>query len=52
MDLWEWTALFAIETVILYWIVYGGGARWLEGWCSAFLIGWIAARWSADGIRL
>ena len=52
MELLEWTTLFVVETVVLYWVVYGGGAAWLEGWKSVIAIHWFAARWSAEGIRL
>jgi hypothetical protein len=52
MELWQWVALFLTQSLVLYWIVYGGGAAWLEGWRSFFLIHWLAPRWSADGIRL
>lgn len=52
MDLWEWTTLFILETLVLYWVVYRGGAAWLEGWKAAVFIHWFAARWSAEGIRL
>ena len=45
--------LFILATAFVAWIVYFGGAEWLEGTItSAFVIDPSAPLWSAAGIKL
>lgn len=45
--------LFVVSTIIAAWVVYFGGADWLEGTlASAFVIDPAAPLWSAAGIKL
>ncbi|GAA0322138.1 hypothetical protein [Psychrobacter aestuarii] len=52
MATWLWTVLFAVYSLYAWWIIGYGGARWIEGWKSFFLIDWFALDWSAEQIRL
>ncbi len=48
-----WIAVFVLYSAFCAWVIFGGGADWLEGsFLSGFLISWFAPRWSADGIKL
>jgi hypothetical protein len=46
-----WTILFIATSLWWKWIISWGGAQWLEGWKSFFLIEWFALDWSAEQIR-
>lgn len=52
MVTWLWIVLFAIYSLYCWWIIGYGGARWIEGWKSFFLIDWFALDWNAEQIRL
>ncbi len=53
MSLLVWIIVFGLSSVFWAWIIFGGGADWLEGsLLSGFLVSWLAPRWSADGIKL
>ncbi|MBL4833675.1 MAG: hypothetical protein JKY26_06830 [Pseudomonas sp.] len=52
MTHYEWIFLYALNSLFWKWIISWGGAAWVEGWKSFFLISWLAPRWSAEGIRL
>ncbi|WP_305806807.1 hypothetical protein [Stenotrophomonas sp. YIM B06876] len=48
-----WLLGHALYAAWWSWVLWGGGARWLEGsWLSGFLVSLFAPRWSEDGIRL
>lgn len=52
MVTWLWILLFVIYSLYCWWIIGYGGARWIEGWKSFFLIDWFALDWNAEQIRL
>ncbi len=53
ISLLVWIAIFGLSSLFWAWIIFGGGADWLEGsLLSGFLVSWLAPRWSADGIKL
>ncbi|GAB2634460.1 MULTISPECIES: hypothetical protein [Psychrobacter] len=52
MPLSLWFMLFILETVYCWWIIGYGGAKWIEGWKSFFMIDWFALDWTAEQIRL
>jgi len=44
---------FALSAIFVAWVVYFGGAEWLEGTItSAFVVDRRAPTWSAAGIKL
>ena len=48
-----WVLCYAVNVLFWLWVIFWGGAEWLEGTLSsAFLIAWLAPNWSAEGIRL
>jgi len=48
-----WVLCYAGNFLFWIWVIWWGGAEWLEGTLtSAFLISWLAPNWSADGIKL
>ena len=51
MALWLWCLLFILESLYCWWIIGYGGAKWIEGWKSFFLIEWFALDWNAEQIR-
>ena len=51
MALWLWCLLFILESLYCWWIIGYGGAKWIEGWKSFFLIDWFALDWNAEQIR-
>lgn len=53
MGIGLWFLLYALNTTFAWWIVWGGGASWLEGWRSLLIIDWLFAyRWSSEQIAL
>ena len=52
MSLALWCLLFVLESAYCWWIISYGGARWIEGWKSFFMIEWFALDWNAEQIRL
>ena len=52
LTLLEWVGMYGIESLFWWWILAWGGAEWVEGWKSFFLIHWLAPTWSSEGIRL
>ncbi|HBL97881.1 hypothetical protein [Psychrobacter pacificensis] len=52
MSLSLWFMLFILETVYCCWIIGYGGAKWIEGWKSFFMIDWFALDWTAEQVRL
>ena len=52
MSLPAWVAVFALSSLFWCWLLFWGGADWLEGsWLAAFFVHARAMEWSADGIR-
>lgn len=51
MPLWLWCLLFVIESIYCWWIIGYGGARWVAGWKSFFMIDWFTLDWTAEQIR-
>lgn len=51
MNLWLYITLYAVTSLFLKWIISWGGAKWIEGWRSFFLIDWFALDWTAEQIR-
>lgn len=53
MGLALWVGLFALASLVWAWILFWGGADWLEGsWLAVVFVHFRAVEWSADGIRL
>lgn len=44
--------IYLISSVFWKWILSWGGAKWIEGWKSFFLISWLASGWSEEQIKL
>ncbi|TCS40991.1 hypothetical protein [Reinekea marinisedimentorum] len=51
MNIPMWIFLYAATTLWWKWIISWGGAKWLEGWKSFFLVEWFAWGWRAEQIR-
>ena len=47
-----WIIGHSISALIYAWIIFWGGARWLEGWKAWGILGWFAGHWNADQLRL
>jgi hypothetical protein len=53
MSLLTWEILFAVSSLMWIWILFLGGADWLEGsFLSGFLVSIHAPLWSADEMKL
>jgi hypothetical protein len=52
MPLLVWVAGFAATSLLWAWILFWGGAEWLEGTMASGFLHVLAYRWSADGIKL
>ncbi|WP_201527632.1 MULTISPECIES: hypothetical protein [Psychrobacter] len=52
MAFWLWCLLFTIHSFYCWWIIGYGGAKWVGGWKSFFLVDWIALDWNAEQIRM
>ncbi|MBP2281527.1 hypothetical protein H4W00_002340 [Psychrobacter sp. PL19] len=52
MTLGLWCLIFIIHSAYCWWIIGYGGAKWVAGWKSFFLIDWIALDWNAEQIRM
>lgn len=53
MNIWVWIAIFAGWTLFTAWVLFWGGADWLEeNWLVAFLIDWLSASLAAEQIKL
>ena len=52
MSLPLWFLLFILESIYCWWGIGYGGAKWIEGWKSFFMIDWFALDWTAEQIRL
>jgi len=52
MSLTEWIIGHGVMGLFWLWVLIWGGAEWLEGWKSFFIIDWFAAWWSAEQLRL
>ena len=48
-----WIGLFLVSSLFWAWILFLGGADWLEGsWLAAVFVHFRAMEWTAEGIRL
>jgi hypothetical protein len=45
MSLGLWTALWVLNTCFTWWVVWGGGASWFEGWRAWLIVDWLLAHW-------
>ena len=53
MNLALWLLLYVGNTAFVWWVVWGGGASWLQGWRSLFIVDWLFAyRWNSEQIAL
>lgn len=52
MGILLWIVIFVSVSLFWVWIIFAGGAEFLEGSVFSLLVGWWAINWSADGIRL
>ncbi len=52
MNILEWIALNCFIILFWLWILCWGGARWVEGAKSIFLIHFFAIKWDSEQIRL
>ncbi len=52
MGLLEWVIIHSIIVLFWLWVLKWGGAEWLEGWKTLFIVDWFAAVWSAEQIKL
>lgn len=52
MSLTSWIGGFVVLSLFYFWILALGGAKWVEGWKSFFIIDWFALDWTAEQIRL
>lgn len=49
----EWIGIYITDIIFWAWIVFWGGAEWLEGtFASGFVVFFWAPRWSSEGIKL
>jgi hypothetical protein len=48
-----WVLLYVSNTAFVWWVVWGGGASWFEGWRSLFIIDWLwSYSWNSEQIAL
>lgn len=47
----EFIALYCLNSLFWKWIISWGGAQWLEGWKSIFVLEWFAWGWNAEQLR-
>jgi hypothetical protein len=53
MSLLLWVVFFALTSLLWAWVLFWGGADWLEGsFLAGLLVHILAPRWTADGIKL
>jgi hypothetical protein len=53
MDLGLWLLWFGGNCLLSAWVLRGGGAEWMAGWKSSFLIDcFLAPGWTAEQIKL
>lgn len=53
MSIGLWTLLWALNTGFTWWVSWGGGAVWFEGWRALMIVDWLFAhRWSSEQIAL
>jgi hypothetical protein len=53
MNLGLWLLLYVGNTAFTWWVVWGGGSAWLEGWRSWLVVDWLFAyRWNYEQIGL
>jgi hypothetical protein len=53
MSILMWSLLFGLHTIFAVWVVFLGGADWLEGTLlSLFVVSTTAAEWTPGGIKV
>jgi hypothetical protein len=53
MNIGVWLLLYVANTAFVWWVVWGGGASWFEGWRSLAIVDWLFAyNWSSEQIAL
>ena len=53
MGLAAWVGVFLVSSLFWAWILFWGGADWLEGsWLAAVFVHFRAMEWTAEGIKL
>ncbi|WP_081528208.1 hypothetical protein [Rubrivivax gelatinosus] len=53
MNVALWLLLYVSNTAFVFWVVWGGGAVWFEGWRSLAIVDWLFAyRWNSEQIAL
>ncbi len=52
MSITLWIFIYSLNSLWWKWVYSWGGAEWIEGWKSFFLIDWFALDWNAEQIRL
>jgi hypothetical protein len=53
MNVRLWLLLYIANTGFVWWIVWGGGAAWFQGWRSLAIVDWLFAyRWNSEQIAL
>ena len=53
MNLMLWLLLYVFNTAFVWWVVWGGGASWFEGWRSFLITDWLwSYSWTSEQIAL
>lgn len=53
MNIALWIFLYVGNTTFVWWVVWGGGAAWFQGWRSLSIVDWLFAyRWNSEQIAL
>jgi hypothetical protein len=53
MSVWVWIGVFALSTLLTSWVLFWGGADWLEdNTLAAYLIDFLSASMSSGQIKL
>jgi hypothetical protein len=53
MNLGLWLLLYVANTAFTWWVVWGGGSSWLEGWRSWLVVDWLFSySWNHEQIGL
>jgi hypothetical protein len=48
-----WVLPYLASAAFSWWVVWGGGASWLEGWRAPFFLEWLLSyTWSSEQIAL
>lgn len=48
-----WIVLFVVSSLFWCWLLFWGGADWLEGsWLAGLIVHFRATEWTAEGIKV